>query len=97
MSKKVSESAIQAKLVKFLKEKKFYFLKIIMAGSAGHPDYIACVNGKFIAMECKSSTGKLSPLQEWRKKEVEASGGVWVTVSPENFEKTKKYLTLHLI
>ena len=33
-------------------------------GTAGVPDIIACVNGRFVAFEVKTETGKLTKLQE---------------------------------
>ena len=33
-------------------------------GVAGTPDIIACVNGRFVAFEVKTETGKLTKLQE---------------------------------
>lgn len=35
-----------------------------MYGTAGIPDIIACVNGRFVAFEVKQPTGKLTKLQE---------------------------------
>ena len=33
-------------------------------GTAAIPDIIACINGRFVAFEVKTETGKLSKLQE---------------------------------
>lgn len=35
-----------------------------MYGTAGVPDVIACIHGRFVAFEVKTETGKLSKLQE---------------------------------
>ena len=35
-----------------------------MYGTAGIPDIIACINGRFVAFEVKTETGKLTKLQE---------------------------------
>ena len=35
-----------------------------MYGTAGIPDIIACINGRFVAFEVKTPTGKLTKLQE---------------------------------
>ena len=35
-----------------------------MYGTAGIPDVIACINGRFVAFEVKTETGKLTKLQE---------------------------------
>ena len=33
-------------------------------GTAGLPDIILCLNGRFVAFEVKTPSGKLTPLQE---------------------------------
>ena len=35
-----------------------------MYGTAGVPDIIACIGGRFVAFEVKTETGKLTKLQE---------------------------------
>ena len=35
-----------------------------MYGTAGMPDIIICLNGRFVAMEVKTPTGRLTKLQE---------------------------------
>ena len=35
-----------------------------MYGTAGMPDIIICLNGRFVAMEVKTPTGKLTKIQE---------------------------------
>ena len=35
-----------------------------MYGVAGMPDIIICLNGRFVAMEVKTPTGKLTKIQE---------------------------------
>ena len=35
-----------------------------MYGTAGIPDIIACIGGRFVAFEVKTETGKLTKLQE---------------------------------
>jgi hypothetical protein len=40
-----------------------------MYGTAGIPDIIACVNGRFIAFEIKTPSGKTTKLQEATIKE----------------------------
>ena len=44
--------------------------------SAGIPDIIACVNGRFVAFEVKRQGGKPTPLQEVTIRKIERAGGV---------------------
>ena len=46
-----------------------------MYGTAGIPDIIACVDGRFVAFEVKTETGKLSRLQEVTIRRIREAGG----------------------
>lgn len=46
-----------------------------MYGTAGIPDVIACINGRFVAFEVKTPTGKLTRLQEITLEKIRAAGG----------------------
>jgi hypothetical protein len=44
----------------------------------GWPDICLLTSGMFYAIECKSSTGKLSPEQKMLGEEIEAHGGIYI-------------------
>ena len=46
-----------------------------MYGTAGIPDIIACVNGRFVAFEVKTETGRLTKLQEVTLGRIRDAGG----------------------
>ena len=46
-----------------------------MYGTAGIPDIIACVDGRFVAFEVKAETGRLSRLQEVTLGRIRDAGG----------------------
>lgn len=46
-----------------------------MYGTAGIPDIIACVDGRFVAFEVKTETGRLSKLQEVTLGRIRDAGG----------------------
>ena len=46
-----------------------------MYGTAGIPDIIACVNGKFYAFEVKTAIGKTTALQDATIKKINNCGG----------------------
>lgn len=59
----------------------------------GVPDLLACINGKFVALELKrSKTSKVSELQVYNIEKIKESGGYAKIVYPENFEETIKEL-----
>ncbi len=49
-------------------------------GTAGIPDIIACINGRFVAFEVKTETGKLSKLQEVTIAKIKEAKGKAFTV-----------------
>ncbi len=51
-----------------------------MYGTAGIPDIIACVNGRFIAFEVKTEIGKTTALQDATIRKINAAGGKAVVV-----------------
>ena len=45
-------------------------------GTAGLPDVICCIRGRFVAFEVKTASGKLTKLQEVTIAKIQAAGGV---------------------
>ncbi len=46
-----------------------------MYGTAGIPDIIACIHGRFIAFEVKTKTGRLTKLQEITIQKIRSAKG----------------------
>ncbi|SDN06994.1 VRR-NUC domain-containing protein [Acetanaerobacterium elongatum] len=46
-----------------------------MYGTAGIPDIIACIGGRFVAFEVKTPSGKLTKLQEKTLQKIIEAGG----------------------
>ncbi|MCM1530391.1 MAG: VRR-NUC domain-containing protein [Alistipes sp.] len=51
-----------------------------MYGTAGIPDIIACIDGRFYGFEVKTETGKTTALQEATIRKIRAAGGIAVVV-----------------
>lgn len=51
-----------------------------MYGTAGIPDIIACINGRFVAFEVKTETGKTTKLQEITIQRIKEAKGKAFTV-----------------
>lgn len=47
-----------------------------MYGTAGIPDIIACIHGRFVAFEVKTSTGKLTKLQSVTLQKIQNAKGL---------------------
>jgi len=64
-------------------------------GVSGVPDFLVCMKGRFIGVECKAGKGKPTALQLKNLAEIDASGGIAVIVNEDNlaqFETTmRKY------
>ena len=69
------EQQIQAKKIKELEAQGFYVIKLINTNKNGIPDLIAIPkDSDVLFIEVKRPDGKLSKLQEFRLKELEAHG-----------------------
>ncbi len=61
-----------------------YYWSNLPAGMLGHrqgdPDMIACIEGKYVALEGKTATGKQSPRQKEVERLIHQSGGRYAVV-----------------
>lgn len=81
----MSESKIQAKVLKYLRDRNIYHFKLVRATTSGHPDVVACYNGIFIGIELKQPGLTANELQKAQHKALKASGGyVIVATSTED-------------
>ena len=55
-------------------------------GRSGIPDIICCVNGYFVAIECKAGGNKPTPLQVREIENIRLAGGVAVVANETNYE-----------
>jgi len=73
----MSESKVQAKILKWLKANDFWVFKTIVCNRNGIPDVIGCTpKGRFFAIEVKFGSKKASKLQAWNISEVNKLGGI---------------------
>lgn len=55
--------------------------RAVRLGKTGTPDIICCgPGGRFIAIECKSENGRLTPLQQDTLRRVQKAGGISLVV-----------------
>lgn len=52
-------------------------------GASGAPDFLVCLNGRFIGIECKAKGNKPTALQEMNLAAIRAAGG-WAYVVDEH-------------
>lgn len=71
----MKEQQIQAKKIKELEALGYYVIKLTVTNKAGIPDIIAIPpNSDVLFVEVKTTTGKVSKLQEFRHKELNEKG-----------------------
>ena len=84
------EKKLQDKVVRYLKDRGIYYLNLYGDGRSGKgkPDIIACIKGKFVAMELKVGANDMQADQVIHKRRIEKSGGLHYT--PYNMDEVIK-------
>lgn len=82
------EKKVKDKVVGILKaEGAYYFFPATHGyGRSGVPDIVACVAGRFLAVECKAGRNKPTALQVREIESIRHAGGVAVVVNEENWD-----------
>ena len=82
------EKRVKTRVESVLKsEGAYYFFPATHGyGRSGVPDIIACVNGRFLAIECKAGGNKPTALQVREIENIRSAGGVAVVVNEENWD-----------
>ena len=85
------EKRVKTKVESVLKsEGAYYFFPATHGyGRSGVPDIIACVNGRFLAIECKAGGNKPTALQVREIEKIRCAGGVAVVANEENWEMVR--------
>lgn len=88
---KTPEGKVKDKVVAVLKEEDvYYFFPATHGyGRSGVPDIIACVNGRFLAIECKAGTNKPTALQVRELESIRRRGGVAIVTNEENWDTVR--------
>ena len=88
------EAKVKAKIKAILKAHDIYYAMPIGTGygSSGVPDFLCCVNGKFVAIEAKAGKGKTTALQDKNIKQIIASGGLAIVVNEDNMQELELLL-----
>ena len=82
------EAKVKAKIVDILKDEDvYYFFPATHGyGRSGVPDIIACVDGRFLGIECKAGTNKPTALQVRELQRIRHANGVAVVANEQNWE-----------
>lgn len=83
---KQQETLFKEKVLKDLKSLPLcWFVKIQQVSKRGTPDILLCVAGKFVALELKTETGKLSALQEFNLEQIANAKGIGLIATPSTW------------
>lgn len=88
------EAAVKAKIKAILKAHNVYYAMPIGTGygNSGVPDFLCCVNGKFLAIEAKAGKGTTTALQEKNLKQIREAGGLTAVIYETNIEDLRAWL-----
>jgi len=80
------EAKVKAQVIRQLKELGAYYFSPVTGGygRSGVPDIVACLNGKFIGIECKAGKGVTTALQDKNLAAIRASGGTAIVINENN-------------
>jgi pantoate kinase len=80
------EGKVKDKIKKILKEHNIYYAMPMGTGygNSGVPDFLCCLNGKFLAVEAKANGGLITALQQKNLGNIQEAGGLWWIVNETN-------------
>jgi Holliday junction resolvase len=86
------EKRVKDKVVGILKDEGayFFFPATHGYGRSGVPDIVACVNGRFLAIECKAGKNKITALQAREIEAIRRANGVAVVADDGNWEMVRE-------
>ena len=89
------EAKVKASVTKVLREEGvYYFFPATHGyGRSGVPDIVCCVDGIFLAIECKAGSNKPTALQERNMQQIRDNGGIAIVVNEENLNDVQEILS----
>ena len=87
------ERRVKAQVRKVLDKLGAYYVMPVTGGygNSGAPDFLVCLHGRYVGIECKAGKNTTTPLQEKNLRLIERSGGSALVVNDDNvgvFEET---------
>lgn len=80
------ESKVKKQVKEILKNLGAYYVMPVTSGygNSGAPDFLVCIQGKFIGIECKSGKKKPTALQLKNLNLIDKAGGWTFVINEEN-------------
>ena len=88
------EGKVKARVKVILKELFAYYTMPVTGGfgTSGAPDFLVCLNGRFVGIECKAGKGKPTALQEKNLHDIAQAGGQALVINEDNVENLRELL-----
>ncbi len=88
------EAAVKQKVRRLLDALQIYYFfpPANGYGRAGIPDVIGCINGRFVAIECKAGKNKTTALQDRELARIQDAGGFAFIANEHNQPELKEKL-----
>ena len=80
------ERKVKLLVRKVLDELGAYYVMPVTGGygNSGAPDFLVCLRGRFIGIECKAGKGRTTALQEKNLSQITQAGGIALVINEEN-------------
>jgi hypothetical protein len=88
------EGKVKARVKVVLKELGAYYTMPVTGGfgTSGAPDFLVCLNGRFVGIECKAGKGKPTALQEKNLSDITKAGGVALVINETDLANLRELL-----
>ena len=90
------EAKVKKKVKDLLKLYGAYYAMPIGTGfgNAGVPDFLVCIAGRFVGIECKAGKGMTTMLQDRELEHIREAGGLTCLINENNVDMLHAYLIL---
>ena len=88
------EAKVKASVRKVLKELGAYYVMPVTGGygNSGAPDFLVCLAGRFIGIECKAGKNTPTALQEKNLQQIREAGGTSLVINDYNVAELRNLL-----
>lgn len=86
------EAKVKAKIKDILKKHGAYYAMPIGSsfGNSGVPDFLCCINGRFLSIEAKAGKNIPTALQEKNMRDIRVAGGEALVINETNLDMLEK-------
>ncbi len=90
------EGEVKKKVEEILRRYEVWYFKPVNFGygKVGVPDFICCVNGKFLGIETKAEKGVLTINQQHQIEGIKQAGGMACVVKPKDISSLEEVIVL---